>query len=246
MIPAIDYNIAIEIMNERIVQNAEHPILTSLGEVTRNMLQERVSTLYREMPDGTTISFDVGTQYEKYIFFTDLNQASSIRECAHIIATTTHDLSMEDQPDFIITTVEKHVSSVEDAALIAKVLKKCMGDIIICRDASLDLGYSATIFDCICTYIDMFSDPDRYFYFRLAFMNEGFKRGKEYSAQMLRGLVFLDPEYRHTMIKVNYDYEAIKKERKVEAYEFMPFLCRPRFIEKWVSENGTSVEEYLQ
>lgn len=238
-------NVAIQILTERIIANIHHTVLTEMGELVRDLMMRGITILYRDMPDGAVVKIYVADEYEKYIFFTDLNQASTIQDIIFILATTRYDLSQEDQPDFIISIIEKHIHSVEDAALIAQVFKKRLGDIVICRDASTQIGHLATLLDCICTYVEMFSDGDRYFYFRLAFTNAGFKRSKDCSTQLLRALFFLDPEYYHLTTKVNYDYEEISKESKVQAYELMPFLCRPSFVERWIEENGMDVEDYL-
>lgn len=241
----IDYETALQCVEQRMIANIYHTALTEMGDLIRAMLEERVDTLYRDMPDGTTIQLDVLVEYQRYIFFTDLNQASNLQEAIDVIVRTEYDLTGNDQPDFIIQIIEKHANSVEDATRVADVMRCILGDIAICRDATIQYGSFKTLFDCICTYVEMFTDGDRYFYFRLAFMNKGFKRSVDCSTQLLRYLFILDPEYYHMTMEMDYNYEEIKKESKIQPYELMPFLCRPSFVQKWVSENGTNVEDYL-
>lgn len=237
--------IAIQILDERIIANIHRTDLTEMGEFVRDLMTQGVTTLYRDMPDGSVISTNVSDEFDKYIFYTDLNQAKSLTDVIFILANTLFDLDMEDQPEHIISRIEKHVHSVEDAALIAHLFKKRLGDIVICRDVSAYIGILTTLLDCICDNMELFSDGDRYFYFRLAFTNAGFKRGKDCSSQLLRALFCLDPEYYYMVASIDYDYEEIKRENKVQQHELMPFLCRPSFVEKWIEENGMNVEDYL-
>lgn len=240
----LNFEEAIETVSLRIPTNAE---FSEFGHYVLSLLWYRLPIVHHEMENGTIVNIEVVDEYNKYIFYTDLSDAVDVNEAVNLIATSPYDLSKDDQPDLIIHHVQHLADSVEDAALFAEVIKKRLDDIVICRDSSTRLDFFATLLDCISMHVDMFADGDRYFYFRLAFTNAGFKRSRDCSTQMLRSLFFLDIEYFYlTSDDVLYDYDEIKRESKVRPHELMPFLCRPSFVGRWVATNGTNVENYLE
>lgn len=180
-------------------------------------------------------------------FYKTLDSLQGLEARLQFLHSTDYDVSLDSQPEAILDRFNHLVNNQWDAQRVARVFKKRFNGIAICREATWLMQIPITLMDTIHEECKYSGSDYEYYYIRLAFNMEGFKRAKDCNRMLLRRLYCLNERYEHDCDTVCpwYDYEEMKRLTIVREYELAPFLWKPTLIQKWI-DSGNNLEDYLQ
>lgn len=135
--------------------------------------------------------------------------------------------------------------SMQEAEILADVMKERFGPIALCCEASLTYNQPLTLLNVLDTEDDWVIEPEFKHIVINAFERAGFMRSQDCESTQMRRLFCQQANYAARVDEVfMYDYETMKQNRQWLYLELTEYLHQPRYIQTWLSA-GHSLEDYL-
>lgn len=160
----------------------------------------------------------------------------------NILKTTEYDVASDCQPDAILTWFE--IDTLEEAFAVANVFKSRWGDSIVCQESSICCKRLMTMMDDLEDTYSHCKDLNVWL-FKYAFEKIKMKRAAECDTRYLIRMYGMNEICADSIqeLKIDYNYELIKKSNSWLYKEIQQHLFHPSRVENWL-KNNDDIELY--